>query len=265
MDLNPQAWPELLLEFGPYAILALFVLWVLPRSSKRMQQMTNTAPRPVQVAATVAVGISWAVVLLMVAYVLIKWSPMRVYEGKLGILNQSEQIYPLDDNVYVKAAGVEAPGRQRWQFALVDTERKIKKDGEANFTYCWGSGPRDCTDYIIPVGDIVTAQSPVFRFTRKDPEKAYKWVNGQWELAWGRPDARPRHAVHMGWDAYAGPSRVDLSKLAAKLASVNRVLRAEGRKELRSLTDAQLSALRAMTSNAEALHQIDLEQERRKR
>lgn len=265
MEFNPQSWPELLLEFGPYAILALFVLWVLPRSSKRMQQMTDSAPRAVQVAATVAVGVSWAVVLLMVAYVLIKWSPLRVYEGQLGVLNQSEQIYPLDDYVYVKAEGVEAPGRQRWQFVLVDTERNIKKDGDANFTYCWGSGERDCTDYIVPVSEIVHDKSPTFRFTKKEPEKAYKWVNGNWQLAWTQPEPRQRNTLHLGWNAYADENPVDLKKLAAKLASANRVRRAQGRKALRGLTDAQLKTLRRITNNAEALRQIEFEQKRRKR
>jgi len=37
MDINLEVWPELIFKFGPYAILALFVLWGAPRASKRMQ------------------------------------------------------------------------------------------------------------------------------------------------------------------------------------------------------------------------------------
>lgn len=263
MDLNPQAWPELLLEFGPYAILALFILLVIPRSSKRLQQLTNAAPKAVRVTATVTVGISWGVVLMMVAYVLLKWSPVRVYEGQLGILNQSEQVYPLDNNIYVKANGTEAPGRERWQFVLVDKESNIKKEGEASFTYCWDSGANDCTDYIIPVRDIIKNQSSMFKFTKKEPEKAYKWADGHWVVALGSIDSHKRHTLNWGWNAYADDINAKMERIKKMLASGNRVLRAQGRKELRDLTNEQVQALKNMSSDAEVLRQIQFEQERR--
>jgi hypothetical protein len=265
MEPNLQAWPELLIEYGPYAILALFVLWVIPRSSKKLQTLTTTAPKSVQMAATGAVGVSWVVVLLMVAYVLLKWSPVRVYEGTLGVMDQSEQIYPLDDNIYIKAEGVEAPGRERWQFVLVDEERNIKKDGVATFTYCWDSGSKDCTDYIVPIKDIVDGSiSSGLRFTKKDPEKAYKWVDGKWRLALGPLHQHRHYASGLGWNTYAYAGHDDLNKIKKKVASPNRVMRAEGRMELRNLTDQQLVALMHMTKDPEVIRQIRLEQKRRK-
>ncbi|MGD8380257.1 MAG: hypothetical protein PVI37_04700 [Gammaproteobacteria bacterium] len=263
MDVNLQSWPDLLLSYGPYAILALFVLWVVPRSSKRMQAVTENAPPFMQATASAAVVISWVVVLAMVAYVLVKWSPVRVYSGQLGVLKQNEQIYPLDDNIYVKVSGIEIPGRERWQFVLVGKERNINRDGDADFTYYWGDGPNDYTDYIIPIASIVDGAPRKFRFTKKDPEKVYRWENQRWEVAIGPIHTQSQNLFGPGWTAYAADQPPNLSKIRSELASPNRVLRAEGRKALRSLSDGQLAALKAMADKTVVLHQIRLEERRR--
>jgi len=261
MDIDIAAWPELIFKFGPYAILALFVLWVTPRASKRMQNITKTAPKAVRVSATVTLVASWAVVLVMVGYVLFKWSPVRVYDGSLGVLKQSEEVYPLDENVYVKMEGTQAPGREKWRFVLVDSEAHLKKEDKVHFTYYWGKGDEQYTDYSIPVAVILEGKTTDYRLTEKDPEREYTWKDGVWKLAQSGQERRPV-AFNWGWNAYADDK---LNTLAKQLASPNRVLRANARMKMRELDSQELQQLKNMSSDPNALHQIELEDKRRTR
>jgi hypothetical protein len=264
MELNPEAWPELIFSFGPYAILILFILWVVPRTSKRMQNITETAPKAVRVSATAALVVSWGVVLLMVGYVLFKWSPVRVYPGELGVLDQAEKIYPLDDNIYVKVEGTAAPRRERWHFVVVDRERALRKESTADFTYFWGEKDDEYTDFLIPIDSILDGDSRDFRFDRKDPEKSYVWSQGGWQLATREVPQQPRVAINFNWNAWAD-SGADLEQIRQRLASPNRLVRAKARNRLRKLNNKQLQALKAATQDARALHQIGLELQRRQR
>lgn len=262
MDIDISAWPELLFKFGPYAILALFILWVTPRASKRMQDLTKSAPKPVRVSATITLIASWAVVLVMVGYVLFKWSPVRVYEGTLGVLKQSEAIYPLDDNVYVKMEGTRAPGREKWKFVLVDSENNLKKQDKVYLTYYWGEQENQYTDYSIPVGAILDGSHADFRLTQKIPEAEFTWNAEGWKQA----SAEPGRTVPMS-AAWIRTAHADdgLNRIARNLGSVNRVLRAEARKNMRRLSSEQLKELKQLTNDELALHQIELELSRRGR
>lgn len=261
MDLNIEAWPELIFKFGPYAILILFVLWVVPRTSKNMKDISKTAPKAVRVSASITLFASWAVVLVMVGYVMFQWSPVRVYDGSLGILKQSERIYPLDNNLYVKVEGTEAPGREKWRFVLVDRERDLKKDDTADFTYYWGRADNEYTDYSIPIGVILTGNINDYRLTKKDPEAAYSWSGGGWKLASNVDEPEPL-AFNWAWNAYADDK---LQKIAEQLASPNRVVRASARNDMRKLNAQELQQLRDMSNDPNAVHQIELEQQRRER
>lgn len=261
MNIDIATWPELIFKFGPYAILALFVLWVTPRASKRMQDITKTAPKAVRVSATVTLVASWAVVLVMVAYVLFKWSPVRVYDGSLGVLKQSEQVYPLDENVYVKMEGTQAPGREKWRFVLVDSESHLNKEDKVHFTYYWGSGDEQYTDYSIPVAVILEGKTTDFHLSKKKAEMEYTWKDGNWKLAEYAPENKSL-AFNWSWNAYADDK---LQKISEKLASPNRVTRAEARKDMRELSMQELQQLKSMSTNPAALHQIELEEQRRSR
>jgi len=52
----------------------------------------------------------------MVGFILFKWSPVQVYDGELGVFKRSAKFYALDDNLYVKVEGTEAPNREKWYF-----------------------------------------------------------------------------------------------------------------------------------------------------
>lgn len=264
MSEDPEVWSKLVFEYGPYAILILFVLCVVPRTSKRMQDMADSAHPAVRLSAVITVYIAWAVVLLMVAYILVKWSPVRIYEGKLGALKHTEKIYPLDNNIYVKATGIHGTNKERWYFVLVDKERNINKNQTADFTYYWGEGESDYTDYRIPISSIVDGKVKDFDFSMKEAEKVYRWGEGRWVLASGTTDSQRMYQIDILRKAYAEDG-VHLEQLKTNLSSSNRVLKAKGRNELRDLSDAELESLKAMAKDQNVLHQINLEQESRKR
>lgn len=266
MDLNLQAWPALLLQFGPYAILALFLLWVIPRSWKRLQELPDTAPSGVRRSAIIAVWASWGVALVMVGYVVFTWSPIRVYQGQLGVQSKGAQIYPVGDNLYVKAQATQAPGRQLWRFALVGHEGNLTKNRDADFFFCWGSGQHDCADYLVPIKSIIGGHVSNFPLSKKDSDGVYRWNKGQWKVASRVTGGKNRYAFDFGWNAYADTKKAAyLKKIGDMLASANRLMRAEGRKKLRALSDGQIKTLKRMTTDPEALRQIELEQKRRKR
>lgn len=261
MDVNLEVWPELIFKFGPYAILALFVLWVAPRASKRMQALTKTAPKAVRISATLTLFASWAVVLVMVGFVLFKWSPVQVYDGELGVFKQSAKIYALDDNLYVKVEGTEAPNREKWHFVLVDRERALKDSDFADFTYFWGKQDHEYTDYSIPLNVILAGEVKDFRFTRTDAEAAYVWQEGNWKVA-SVVTEQDRIGFNWHWDAHAA---ANLQELAEQLAAPNRVVRAKARKDLRSLSDQELQQMQQSVRDQNASRQIKQEQERRER
>lgn len=260
-EINLEVWPELIFKFGPYAILALFVLWVAPRASKRMQNITRTAPKAVRVSATATLIASWAVVLVMVAFVLFKWSPVQVYDGELGVLKHTAKIYPLDDNLYVKVEGTQAPNREKWHFVLVDRESALDEAEYADFTYYWGHKDHEYTDYSIPIKIIVAGKVKNFRFTRRDAEAAYVWSGGDWQVASAATIPQPI-AINWHWDVYAEKG---LQELAEELISPNRVVRAKARKELRSLSEQDLKQLEEMSNDPNLMRQINSEKARRER
>lgn len=260
-DINLEVWPELIFKFGPYAILALFVLWVAPRASKRMQNLTKTAPKAVRVSATVTLFASWGVVLVMVGFVLFKWSPVQVYDGELGVLKHTAKIYPLDDNLYVKVEGTQAPNREKWHFVLVDRERALDENEFADFTYYWGHQEHQYTDYSIPLKFILSGEVKNFRFTRRDAEAAYVWSDGDWKVASAVTVQKPI-AFNWHWDAHADNG---LQVIAVELVAPNRVVRAKARKELRGLSDEELKQLLEMSNDAGVSRQVQSEQARRVR
>ncbi|MBD3670223.1 MAG: hypothetical protein HUJ29_05560 [Gammaproteobacteria bacterium] len=263
MKLNAEAWPELIFNFGPYAILVLFILWVVPRATKRTSELSKAAPKLVRYSALTTLVVSWAVVLVMVGYVLFQWSPVRVYEGALGVLWQSEKIYPLNDNVYVKVGGANVPNRESWKFVLVDRERSLDEKAMLGFTYYWGEQEREYTDYLIPVGLIIDNGINDFNFTRKEPETVFTWTDGQWALA-RYSEPVNRLAFDWGWQAHAADEE-QLKSIAEQLSSPNRVNKAEGRMDMRKLSEEDLKSLKRLSTDESAQHQIELELERRER
>ena len=269
MSVNPESWPGLLSDYGPYAILALFVAWVVPSASKRLRQIKQTDPKSVRVAATATLCASWAVVLVMVGYILFTWPPLRVYRGQLGTLKESEQIVPLNHNVYVNI-DVVSPGdrhqRQVWRFALVDEAQDLRDMQKVTFTYFWGPNGENSADFQIPTTAVLSGQTHDFAITEKEDGAVYTWRDGAWSAA---SDANPAEPVGFnsswGSNAYADEISVnDLRQISDRLASPNRLVRAKARADMRTLTTQELGQLRDVTNDQTAIDQIERELQRRR-
>lgn len=258
-----EVWPELLLRFGPYAVLALFLLLVVPRSSKYLANLDANTPKSVRMTATGAVVLSWGVVLLMVGYILLTWSPLRVHDGRLGVLEESESVIPMSERLYVRAEGVMQTPRDRWNFVLVAREDELEAAGTADFAYLWGDGDDEFTIYRIPIEALARREVQDFGLTHKDPGAVYRWEGQEWRLASASGTESPGPRFNPGWAAYADDGRT-LEEIRRMLVSPNRLVRIEARLGLRDLSDAELETLRGMTEDPKALRAIERERERRR-
>ena len=147
----------------------------------------------------------------MVGFVLFKWSPIRVYDGDLGVFKQSDKIYALDDNLYIKLEGTELANRFKSHFVLVDRERALKENDLLDFTYQWGTNDEDYTDYSIPLKEILAGKVKDFQFTHSEPGAAYVWSKGNWVAASTIAEQNPV-AFNWHWNSYAVDYLQNLSK-----------------------------------------------------
>lgn len=262
MNWNPEEWPQLIYDFGPYGLLVLMVMIII-WAHKRIPGISDSVPTWKKITAMLAVGMSWSIFALLAGYIVINWPPTKVYEGQLGMLNYSEKICPLDSNLYVKAEGIHGTDKERWSFALVDKgKNENKESGTADFIYFWGKSDNEYTEYMIPIDNIVQGEVKEFDFTMREAEKAYRWEKDQWVVALGPCDDQQPFNLSLTGEAFADEVE-DLELLKEKLASSNRLVRAKARKELRILSNEDLQSLKTETEEQKALHQIQLEQERR--
>lgn len=270
MDMKIEAWPELLMSYGPYAVLILFALVVAPRASARVRDVAANAPKAVRVTTTAVVVGTWSIVLLLVVYILFQWSPVRVYVGNLGVLNSEDKIYPLVDNMYLKVEGTKAPKREKWSFVIVSRQDAFKDGQHIEFSHYWGDSDDDYTDYLLPVSAVQKGSAHDFRLLSSEQRQAgetYTWVENKWSEALLTPVPSTELVINWGWNAYADSpqkTRQELQKLVTDLQSVNRVMQANARREVRRLSDEQLQELKEMVEQPKAEQIILKEQERRK-
>ncbi|MCK5640157.1 MAG: hypothetical protein KAJ19_05150 [Gammaproteobacteria bacterium] len=273
MDINIEAWPELLMSYGPYAVLILFALVVAPRASKRVRDMAEHAPKAVHITTTAVMVGTWSIVLLLVVYILFQWSPTRVYVGNLGVLNSQDKIYPLVDNMYLKVEGTQAPKREKWSFVIVSSQDALKDSQHIEFTHYWGASDDDYTDYLLPVGAIQNGTVHDFRLLSPEQRQAgelYTWSDNQWRVALltPEPSTEPltKKGINWGWNAYADShqkTQQELHELVIDLQSVNRAMQANARREVRTLSNEQLQELKEMAEQPKAEQLILKEQGRR--
>jgi hypothetical protein len=72
-----EKWVNLLFTYGPYAVLALFALWVAPRQTKLFLGCVRDGAAARTLCGAVAAG-SWLIVAAMVVLIWRSWPPDRV-------------------------------------------------------------------------------------------------------------------------------------------------------------------------------------------
>lgn len=148
--MDPNRWVDLLFTYGPYAVLALFVLWVAPRQTKTFGICPKQDKAQRFLCGSVAVG-CWIVVALMVWFIYRDWPPRIIYQGSLGTYGQDTVFMTQDDDFYI-ATEMMRDNLLKWKFAIV-IESISRRDPKRSyqFTHLYKGSPKD---YEITLGDL---------------------------------------------------------------------------------------------------------------
>ena len=145
--MDPRSWVDQLFTYGPYAVLALFVLWVAPAQLKAFRQGLRENRTQQAVSGFVAIG-CWLIVFAMVYYIYLFWPPRTVYLGSFGVHRADAHFYPAapSGELFVSSRPVGTGNRLAWDYVIVTDPHQT---GDFNFAYQWG-GPDDQKDFSLP-------------------------------------------------------------------------------------------------------------------
>ena len=239
--MEPSYWVETLFTYGPYAVLALFVLWVAPRQTQQFIQCKTLNPGSRYLCGGIAVG-CWMIVGLMVMYIYHAWTPRTVYTGSLGTYGEEVQFIPVHQKFFISTQ-LRPDGRLTWNYAIVADLGT--GDESYEFTYVWGREDMEFTDYAIR--PELLKRGPL-RFAAKvgDPSSLLYDDDGDPETPWlPLPAIVAAHDTSQGINswmaAYAAetPSR----EWIKALDSNNRYFQAQARRHMRKLSNSELQAL----------------------
>ncbi len=117
--MEPKNWVDLLFTYGPYAELALFVLWVAPKQTKLFLACDRSDSAKCRVTGGI-VAACWLVILVMVWFVYSSWPPRTIYTGSLGIHTEDIVFTTTDEYLYVTAIPIGiGGGRFEWKYVIV--------------------------------------------------------------------------------------------------------------------------------------------------
>jgi hypothetical protein len=276
--MDPRSWVDQLFTYGPYAVLALFVLWVAPAQLKAFLQGPRGSPVQQVVSGFVTVG-CWLIVFAMVAYIYLFWPPRTVYLGSLGIHPGEAQFASRAPKLFLTARHM-GGNRLRWDYVVVSDAGPggTGSDDEAfEFTYQWTLDPNNQADFALSRSDLKKRRIDL----KPDPERRevllYDDDNNPGtpprqfpRLAGARPAAVPATQVALAaavvTAAHAETRQpIDKRVLVDWLSSPAGYLRSQGRGQLRQLSTDELRQLQQTPGlSAPAREQIDAEVNRRK-
>jgi hypothetical protein len=246
--MDPRSWVDQLFSYGPYAVLALFALWVAPTQLKSFRQIPRGNRAQLLVGGFVAMA-CWAIVFAMVFYIYMFWPPRTVYLGSFGSQPAEAQFFSQTPQLYVssKPAG---GNRLRWDYAIV-TDVYQQADNAFSFTYQWGSGAEDYRDFSLPLS-LLKKQRIDLSADPDHPGELYYNDNNDPSaprrplgmLARGGAPAKPSNNAAFITRAHAQPRpAISQAVLIDWLASPNPNLRAQARAQLRQLSPEELKQL----------------------
>ena len=276
--MDPRSWVEQLFTYGPYAVLALFVLWVAPAQLKAFLKGPHDSTAQRLVSAFVTVG-CWLIVFAMVAYIYLFWPPRTVYLGSLGTHPGEVQFTSLAPKLFLTKRRFGAD-RLRWDYVVVSDAGPggAGNDDEAfEFTYQWTLDPRNQADFALSRSDLKKHRINL----KADPERPDVLLYDDDDnpatpprpfarLAGARPAAVPATQTALASaivSAAHAETRQPIDKrvLVDWLSSPAGYLRAQGRGELRKLSTDELRQLQQTPGlSTDAKQQIDAEVGRRR-
>jgi hypothetical protein len=148
--MGPQQWIESLYIYGPYALLVLFfsaALYLL-----KMWRQDRSTDRIRHIVYGVYGFLCWGIVIVAAGYIYVKWPPIIIYEGSLGIHEaEPAKFISNSPDLFVKSTPT-SDGRLRWQYVVV--VRQTAEVGDLDFTYQWGNEKDGYGDYKLELTEL---------------------------------------------------------------------------------------------------------------
>jgi hypothetical protein len=258
--MDPNSWPDLLFTYGPYAVLALFALWVAPRQTKRFLDCKETVSR--YVCGGVAVG-CWVVVALMVWFIYQNWPPRTVYTGSLGTHGEETKFITADQDFFISTQLISG-GRLKWNFAIVSETPRFDPEK----CYAFSLIHKDThQDYEI-MAELLKAGSLRFHPDPNDPSFLLYDHDRNPQTPYERyptiAASRSESPLTLGWTSAAFAQDDRHRELIQALSSNNEYFQAQARRQLRDLSDPELqNLLQRDDLPFQARRQIEAELQRR--
>ena len=233
---------ELLANYGPYALAALFLLYLAPKHTKRFIDCQKTSKKKQNFLLTVAIG-NWLAALVMCFYIYVNWSPVITYQGDLGKHSTKSTFVTVDANSYI-ASQEDTNDRFNWRFAFISQNEQIKQNASFNFTHIYKDefSDDDFHDYEIPVSQL---KQDNIKITPNPNNPALLMISYGDQpatelepLASYLPPAHPKQFM-----AAFAISPADSAAIIRKLSSSNIRSQVIGKRRLRSLSTPELRQL----------------------
>ena len=227
-----------LINYGPYALLALFLLIIAPKHTKRFIECQETDKTKRRLLCTIA-SANWLVVFVMCTYIYINWSPVTAYQGTLGAHGEESVFYSSDSNSYITTNGAHN-NKLEWVFAYITDGGVVKQEDRFRFTHEYKKVNTDFPMYADYSIQASTLKKGKMRITRNstDPAKLMIDADNDPETAPTllKPDTLYQALNHSGgfMAAYAAPAPADNATIIRQLSSSNRHFQAAGRRSLQS-------------------------------
>jgi len=239
--MDPTNWVDLLFTYGPYAVLALFGLWIAPRQTKLLLSSNREDKVAHYLCAGIATG-TWLVAAAMVWFIYSSWPPKQVYEGSLGTYDENTQFYPSHPDFFIATSSARGNNRLHWKFAIVTRSGKIGDEEVYTFS-------RNLNgvfyDYEIPAKLLKERKLRLFS-RPENPNSLFYDDDG--DRSTPAVEYKPVYAATTttepspGWlDAYAQENQE--RQVIQQLRSPNPFFRAQGRAKLRRMPPEELPRL----------------------
>ncbi len=164
----------LLWDYGPYAVLALFALWLAPRRTQVFMACSDAPAAKLKLRVCASIALTcWAVVGVMVWCIYSNWSPSRTFVGTLGVFGQNAEFIPTDGDIYISVDGNRDQGLANliWKYAVVvDRSAKNLGDKQFLFRYYWKPHSPENNLYALKLSQL-EQRSVNFKADKNDPSK----------------------------------------------------------------------------------------------
>jgi hypothetical protein len=230
-----------LFDFGPYALLAIFLLYIAPKHTKRFIDCEHTDPTKRRLLCAIASG-NWLVVFVMCVYIYTNWSPVKVYEGSLGIHGEESAFFTIDPNSYI--ATNEVRNKVEWLFAYVSESGAIKKNDRFRFIHEYNGTP---FSYSISASELKNGNINIIASSTDPSQLMLDMDNdpGTAPVLLEPTVASIETSEPSGgfMAAYAAPAPTDNATIIRQLSSSNRHFQAMGRRKLQSKSIQELQLM----------------------